>query len=632
MRSRRTGSPILGILIIALIALNASPAVAQDWISASSQHYRLIGTADDDDLQEIGARLEGFYTAMATLFRGQQFRPPPATTIIVLDDDDDVEELGLTPLADGYFFAGASENYIILSPESRSRKPFEPILHDFFHSIARENLPDLPVWMVEGLAEFYSTIGFDDDQLTIGAPIETHIRLVRDEDDRLPFAGVFATEADSDLLNELDRDQVFYAQSWGLIHFLMLRNRGPGLAETAAFVHMTAAGMEFDQAFPTAFSVNFDGVLEEFSDYVRERSLPFMTLRVEGLSEDNIVVADDPFSAARAETYIADLLIQQGRSDEGERRLEAAIAREPGLSEPHTSLGGLRIRQERYADALELMETAIEGQGPNYLTYYNWAVAFSRLNPDLTPEQRTIVRERLSQSIALRETFADSYHELAVTYVDAADDLDEAARLLDRALTFAPEQTGYLITLSRVLIAQDALGAARSVLERVLEESEDPAVRERAQSLLDSLAGRGQGGGLVGEGFNEITSRPSQTSAIVPEISATVSTEPAREPIAPDDRIRLSRVSQGDQHTGLLSLIDCRDGLTLTVTVEGRELQFHTRSPDRVEFATFTSNVGQEISCGPLDPPAAVVVTYLSPPEGSEFAGVPLKIEFVDAR
>lgn len=628
---RRTTGQFLGLLLGALIVFNATPLRAQDWISATSQHYRLVGTADDDDLQEIGVRLEGFYTAIATLFRGQPFRAPAPTTVIVLDDDDDLEELGLMPVADGYFLSGTNENFVILSPESRSSNPFGPILHDFFHVIARDNLPDLPVWLVEGLAEFYSTIDFDNDQLHIGNSIATHIRLVRDDDDRLPFADFFATAPGSELLDELDRNQMFYAQSWALIHFLMLRNRGPGLAETATFVHTMNAGVPFDQAFQGAFSVGFDAVLEEFSDYFDSRSLPVRRLGVEGLSEDNIAVADDAFSEARAETYIADILIQQERYDEAERRLEAAIALDPSLAEPHTSLGGLRILQERYDDALESMVRAIEGQGPNYLTFYYYALAFSRTNPALTPDQRTMVREHLNQSISLRESFADAHHELAVTYVDAGDDLDEAALLLDRALTFAPEQTAYLITLSRVLIAQNAFDAARGVLERVLEESEDPAIRERAQTLMDSLAGRGQGGGLAGEGFNEITSRPAAGERIVSEVSA-VSNNPAPAVGVPEGGVRISRVIEGDQRNGLLSLIDCRDGLTLTVIVDGAELRFHTRSPDRVEFETFTSDVGQEISCGPLAPPATVVVTYLPPPQGSDFSGVPVKVEFVDFR
>ena len=489
MRRASIQPQLIWILIIFLIGSSANTAQAQDWLGARSPNFRIVGTADDDDLKEIGARLEGFYAAINTLFRGQQLRRPAATTVIVLDDDDDVEALGLMPEADGYFLAGTNDNFIILSPESRSRNPFGPILHDYFDAIAARNLPDLPIWIREGLAEFYSTIELDDELLMIGNNIEGHVRLARDDDDRLPYQELFEVESNSDVLSEADRDRMFYAQSWALIHFLMMRNRGPGLAQTAVFVHSAAAGLSFDEAFQSAFGTTFEALREEFEDYVDDRSFPFLMMEINGVGEDFVTIDDEPFPPGLGETYLADLLLKEGRSEEAERRLEAAVARDRTIAAPHTSLGGLRLQQERFAEALDIMEEAIEGQGPNYLTHYYYAVSLSRVNPELSGEQRTLVQEQLREAIRLRPTFPDAHHGLAESYVDAGDNLDEAAGLLDDALTLSPDQPAYLITLSRLLIAQDATDAARSVLDRVLELTEDQAIRERVESILASIAG-----------------------------------------------------------------------------------------------------------------------------------------------
>jgi hypothetical protein len=97
------------------------------------------------------------------------------------------------------------------------------------------------------------------------------------------------------------------------------------------------------------------------------------------------------------------------------------------------------------------------------------------------------------------------------------------------------------------------------------------------------------------------------------------------------DRFELTRIVSGEQQNGLLSLIDCREGLTLTVEADSGTYLFHTDSPERVEFATFSASVGSEVSCGPLNPPSPVVITFQVAPEGSEFAGVPNKVEFVAA-
>ncbi len=483
----------IGVLTGILIGLNAPASLAQEWLGARSQHYRILGTADDDDLVEVGVRLEAFFTAVnSTLFRGQQLRSPAPTTVIVLDDDDDVEELGLTPEADGYFLAGRNENFMILSPESRSRKPFEPIMRGFFLTIAEDNLPDMPVWIREGLAEFYSTIEMDDELLVIGRHIEEYIRAVRDEDDRLPYAEVFEGAPTGNPADE-ERDQMLQAQSWALIHFLMMRNRGPGLAETATFAQLLNGGGAFEESFRGAFGTSFEDLQEEFDDYLDERSFPFLRMTISGIGEDYVTMDADPFSPAQGETYLADLMLEAGRTAEAERRLQAAIAREGGLSAPHTSLGGLRLQQGRHDEALESLERAVEGSGPTHLSHHYYALAYHRVNPDLSDEGRALLRQHLGEAIRLGPEFADAHHELAVTYVDAGDDLDEAARLLDRALTLSPDHPAYLVTLSRVLIAQGFPDAARSVLERVLELTDDQAIRGRAESILESIAGQDEG-------------------------------------------------------------------------------------------------------------------------------------------
>ena len=220
------------------------------------------------------------------------------------------------------------------------------------------------MWLREGLAEFYSTIEMDDELLVIGRHIEEYIRAVRDEDDRLPYAEVFEGAPTANPADE-ERDQMFHAQSWALIHFLMMRNRGPGLAETATFAQLINGGGAFEESFRSAFGTSFEDLQEEFDDYLDERSFPFLRMTISGIGEDYITMDADPFSPAQGETYLADLMLEAGRTAEAERRLQAAIAREGGLSAPHTSLGGLRLRQGRHDEALESLERAVEGSGPD---------------------------------------------------------------------------------------------------------------------------------------------------------------------------------------------------------------------------------------------------------------------------
>ena len=190
MRQRALVPALAGVLCGVILAFQAHPTAAQEgWRGARSEHYVLAGSADEDEIREVAARLEGFRAVVLRLFTGARYRALPPTTVLVLDDEDELRPFDLDDEGDGYFFAGPLDNYIVLVPESRRRKPFPAIFHDYFHAIAAENLPNAPLWLVEGLAEYYSTVEWSSEgtHVLMGNPINSHIRIARDEDKRLSF-------------------------------------------------------------------------------------------------------------------------------------------------------------------------------------------------------------------------------------------------------------------------------------------------------------------------------------------------------------------------------------------------------------------------------------------------------------
>ena len=626
----------LSISVLGALAFGfpASPLQAQDgWLGARSERYTMAGSADARDLQLTAARLEGFRTAVLRMFQGARYRSLPPTTVLVLDDERELRGLGLGDDLDGFFFPSESDNFILLTPETRRNQPFVPIFHHYFHAIAAENLPNAPLWLVEGLAEYYSTFEWSEDrtQILIGRPINSHIRLVRDEDDRLSLEELFAVRRDSDLYDEDDRNRIFYAQSWALVHFLMTREQGQGERDTGRFVQLMASGSSFEEAVDDAFRVNFRSLLAEFENHLDQRgTYPYLTMPLAGGTGGSATVGQEGLSRPRVQTYLGDVLVRAGRTDAAEAYFQRAIAEDENLADAYDSLGALRLQQERFAEAREYLERAVRSVEATHLSHLYYAQSFLRENPNLSGDLLSKARVELREAIRLGPSFPEAYHELALTYLDRREELQEAIQLLDAALNLRPGNQDYLITLSRVLIAQGTYDSARTVLLPLLDVTRDPAVRQEAESILASIAGRREGRGLTGEGFNEITSTPVEATTMAPSIETS---PPAAAPgpvgIA-DDRVQLSRIISGEQLRGWLSLIDCRDGLTLTILTEDDSFSFHTRAPDRVEFATSTDAVGTELSCGPVDPPMPVVVTYREAPEGSEFLGVPIKIEFVD--
>jgi hypothetical protein len=64
---------------------------------------------------------------------------------------------------------------------------------------------------------------------------------------------------------------------------------------------------------------------------------------------------------------------------------------------------------------------------------------------------------------------------------------------------------------------------------------------------------------------------------------------------------------------GLLMRVDCEgERMTLTVRAGDRTLRFQTSMPERLQYVTYTQEVGEMINCGPQEPAVMVVVTYRS--------------------
>ena len=233
---------VLATLAALLLGVNAARA-QERWLELRSEHYTFIGNVDDDDLLDVATRLEAFYSGVSELFSSRQYPQLGPLTAIVVDDDDRLEELGLEG-SDGYFLPDDREDYVATRTESNRRRPFDIVFHDYFHKIADRSIPNAPLWLVEGLAQFYQTVVWSADggQLQIGRPIDSLVRLVRDEEARLTFDELFALNPDSGSYDEVRREDIFHAQTWAFVHFLMTRNEGQSYSETIRFVRLMASG------------------------------------------------------------------------------------------------------------------------------------------------------------------------------------------------------------------------------------------------------------------------------------------------------------------------------------------------------------------------------------------------------
>ena len=249
------------ILVIGtLVCLTPSPTQAKDtWISVRTKNFTLVGNASEKEIRQVATRLEQFRDVFTRLLKGAKFETPVPTTVIVFKNMSSYKPFNIGNNA-GYFQKGDDVNYITLSTELGGQNPYSIIYHEFVHLLVDNNLGNVPPWFNEGLAEYYSTFEIEEDRkVHLGELIPYHLQTLR-EDKLLPLRTLFAVDHYSPYYNEGSKRGVFYAESWALVHYLILSNNGQHFPQLSQFLNLTDEGVALDQAFKQSFQMEIEAL------------------------------------------------------------------------------------------------------------------------------------------------------------------------------------------------------------------------------------------------------------------------------------------------------------------------------------------------------------------------------------
>src|SRR6266576_3947279 len=252
------------IILAAILAftffapINHSVSAKDTWTRVRSKNFLLVGNASEKEIRQVGVRLEQFREFFSKLFTKVNFSSPVPTTVIVFKSDSSYRPFKPNANTAGYFQAGYDVNYITLTTETRGEQnPFSIIFHEYTHLLVNNTIGNVPLWFNEGLAEYYSSFSMSNDQKVIlGNPIANHVYLLR-ESKMLPLRTLFQVDHHSPYYNERDKQSIFYAESWALMHYLILANNGQRLPQLGKFMASMDSNKPMEQAFQEAFQISF---------------------------------------------------------------------------------------------------------------------------------------------------------------------------------------------------------------------------------------------------------------------------------------------------------------------------------------------------------------------------------------
>jgi tetratricopeptide (TPR) repeat protein len=471
------------------------PSPVESWTSVRTRNLFLISDASPAELRQVATWLELFHSAVAGLLPRRSFNSSLPTVGIVFRSAREFDQFkpiyqGKPAEMGGYFQPGDDVNYIALPLEPG--EPLYAVFHEYVHLYVQDNMPNTPLWLNEGLADFYSTAAMGNGEAAIGAPISSYVRLLRTSE-LLPINTLLSVGNASAHYHDRDKRGIFYAESWALTHYLMLGNNGQRRAQVARYLSLVSAGVSAEASFNNAFQTNLATMEKELSDYVSQNVFP--TERVGIRRTDSFgSIQTEALSQAEAGYYLGDLLLHIGRVANAESFFSEALSLDANLIPAHAALGMLRVRQGRVAEALRHLQRAAP-TSDNHLVHFFYAYALSRqgMSEDgrvshYPAETLQTIRAELQTTMKLAPNFAEAYHLLAFVNLVANEQLDQSVELMKRAMRLQPDRQDLKLVLAQIYRKQHDEESARRLLEQLARQTDDKQLRLQAESLLSGTS------------------------------------------------------------------------------------------------------------------------------------------------
>jgi tetratricopeptide (TPR) repeat protein len=604
------------------------------WVSVRTANFLVEGGAGEAELRRVAALLEAYRAAFSRLFSGEYFDAGVQTAVVVFPDDASYApfkpRIGgrVANSVAGYFQPGTDVNYITLARDGDLARDPSTLLHEYTHLLFNNHFRAAPLWLKEGLAEFYSTarLSADGQRLTLGEAPEHRRRELRGRE-LLPLATLFALDQSSPTYADPLQRNLFYAQSWALVHYLSEARGGRGGA-LARFTDVLAGGAGVEDALRQAFNLGVKELETGLATYARAgRYKSGVEVFARPLDFDAQTSAYT-LSDAEVAALLGDLLLHTERDEDAEAYLTRAVAQDPKLAPARVALGALRLRQGRTSEASEHLRVAVESAPNNYLAHYLLADALDREGvsdaehdtPREFEERTETLRAELRRAMELAPRFVESYKLLASVEIERGDRYEEAAELLARAQALAPRRADLGLMRAQAFMLAGRLDEAQRLAEPYAQAGQEGRVRAQAEAL-----------------FKRIEARRAQAAAATREADqlppdANAPTQPCDMPARGGPQHKRLRF-EGAQVCGRLAEIECAEqGVVFRVeTAAGATLRLRAEDMRRVRFVTYTTEVKTgPVTCGPREHADHVLVTYRSPRDDKQpFDGEAVAVEFI---
>ena len=482
------------LLSVAFLLPMAPTGGAKDvWVEVRSPNFTVISNAGEKEARKVADQFEQFREMFHNIFPKLRVDLGKPLIIFALKNEDSLralvpaywEEKGRAHPS-GLYIAGEDRHYVALQTDVQTENPYQVVYHEYTHAIINLNFRGLPVWLNEGLAEYFGNSTIHDKYVEIGKVPSVHLRTLQ-EGRLIPIETLFEADEQSPLYNEQNHASMFYAESWVIVHYLMLDPEAHKRQLLNTFMaDWDESGDQLEAAEKTFGDLKKFGSTIEL--YAHQPAFYW--------GKANTEIHGDPKSYPSRMLPEAELDAQRAlfyahtqRPKEAAASAEQAIKADPNLALGYEAQGFLAYSQQQFPDAAQAFERAIELRSNDYFTYYFAAEAHLRSNPRSTVDAKQVI-EYLETAIRMNPQFAPAYAALASTYSMDPATRGKALAMGAKAALLEPGNLFYATNYAYVLVNTGKTADARKLAVSIQKAAKTPAEQANAEQLLRLIASR----------------------------------------------------------------------------------------------------------------------------------------------
>lgn len=466
------------------------PRPTEKWITLRADEFEIVSNASAAATTDIAEDLLRMRAAVGKVTRLNVRSPLPTKVFIFANERSfaPYREAVFGRDADnisGIFLGGENGNFILLqggSPNGVDRIVF----HELTHYFVKNTVAGLPLWVNEGLAEYYSTFRTHGDEVHIGRPVDNHVLWLRGKP-LIPLRDLISVDRDSEIYNERSRQGVFYAESWALLHYLMLgseERRG----QLNAYLSLISAHKPAEEAFTTAFGVTYQQMEVELRGYVRRNAFRYTKYSLHDLAMTE-VPKPQPMTYAAVLYQMGHMLAHSAPTNaaDAEQFLAEALKANPANAAAHADLGRMHELAGRIPDAEESYHRAVQlgSKDPEIYLLYGASV-ISRLGDEEEIPIADVMKARglFERSAELDPNSARAWAGIGATYAASTEAPAPGIAALEKSLALAPGNQEAAFYLVQLYARSGRRADALRLIETIIAPAGDREMIARSQESL----------------------------------------------------------------------------------------------------------------------------------------------------